>query len=71
MAVHEPAGLDEGNRRQRSVLDVGVEVEPCPECARRDLAGLAMMEVSYWNGLQMLQYSSLPGCSRADSAHAP
>ena len=59
MAVHQPAWLDEGNRRQCSGLDVGVEIGRVLDVRRRTFAGLAMMDVSYWNGLQMLQYSSV------------
>ena len=59
MAVDQAAGLDEGNRGQRAVRDVGVQIRSCPGCAPHACAGLVMIEVSYWNGLQMLQYSSV------------
>ena len=57
MAVHETAGLDRKRRavcRSRCRLEIGRVLQ----CVRA--VELAMMEVSYWNGLQILQYSSFP-----------
>ena len=64
VAVDQAARLDERNRRQRAVLDVRVQISVSWICAVRT-AALAMIEVSYWNGLQMLQYSSVLAPDRA------
>jgi hypothetical protein len=62
MAVHVAAGLDEGNRGQVPLEISAYRFTVSWICAAT-CAGFAMMEVSYWNGLQMLQYSSAPGPS--------
>jgi hypothetical protein len=54
MAIEQAVGLADGNRRQRVVADGGDQIDVSLTCAVRT-AALAMIDVSYWNGLQIWQ----------------
>ena len=64
MTVDPAARLDDRNRRQRAVGDIRVQVHRSWICAAT-CAGFDMIDVSYWNGLQILQYSSAVRAGRA------
>ena len=54
MTVVQSARLHERHGRQNAILDVGVEIRGVLITEVRS-ASLVMIEVWYWNGLQMLQ----------------